>query len=265
MMTSMGKEQSLFVAEGRISEVDLLLLEEELGPGADRGTQGEVALPFREPSYVSIGEPVVTRLEPHGGIPADLARQFDEYEFHQVQLVCSFQAAAGCRFTRARFTTELVTESKDDGGRAAASQAIAYDLFPRLLEEARTITIASQRWGMDLSFGFEPVEATVTLPSRESTEEQIRYTSRVEAFDLRGTRPAWRFIRTEQREISGPQRLFMVVRKPRGTVVRASFGLTATAQFMLGGHGFTPADLVMLFRSRRRSGELTDQPSTALC
>ncbi|MGW7042148.1 hypothetical protein ACWGDT_05400 [Streptomyces avermitilis] len=261
----MNAERSLFVAEGRISEVDLMLIEEQLGPGAGRGGQGEVALPFREPSYVSIGEPVVTRLEPHDGVSAELRHQFDAYEFYQVQLTCSFQAAVGCRFAHARFTAELVTGAEDGDPDAAVSQAIAYDLFPLLLEEARTVTVTSQGWGMDLSFGFEPVEATLTMPSREWSEDRVTYSSRVEAFDLRGTRPAWQFVRTEQREISGPQRLFMLVRKPKGTVVRASFGLRATVQFMLGGQGFAPADLVMLFRSRSRAGELTDRPSAALC
>ncbi|MER6959666.1 hypothetical protein [Streptomyces sp. NPDC000618] len=260
----MGEHEPLFVAEGRASEVDVLLMEDELGPGAvDRG-QGEVALPFREPSYLSIGEPVVVALDPQVEASVELRRQFDEFEFHQVQLTCSFQAAVGSRFTHARFTTELVT-TVDGGERSTGAQAIAYDLFPLRLEEARTVTVTSQRPGVDVTFGFEPVEATLSLPSRERMEEGIQYTSRVEAFDLRGTRPAWSFRRTEQREISGPHRLFMLVRKPKGTTVQATFGLSATVQFMMGGHGFAPVDLLMLFRARNRSGVLTDEPSVPLC
>jgi hypothetical protein len=117
----------------------------------------------------------------------------------------------------------------------------------------------------EISFGYEPVSAKLALPSRERVTEQIRYASRIAAFDLRGTRPAWNFYRTEQHEINGPQRLFILVRKPRGSSVRAAFSLSARVQFVLGGHGFSPAELVMLFRSRDRAGAVTDQMRVPLC
>jgi hypothetical protein len=255
----------LFLAEGQPSELDLLLLAEELGPGPVKGGQADLTLPFREPSHFSIGDPIVSPLTSTGATPAELRNQFDEYEFYQVQLACSFQAAPACRFTDARFAVVLTTtpEGSTQGSEVAAD-AIAYDLFPLLLEDAKTVTVKSTV-KPEVSFKFEPVTATLSLPSRERVEQQIRYACRVVAFDLRGTRPAWSFYRTEQHEISGPQRLFVLVRKSTGTRVQAMFSLRARVEFVLGGQGFSPVELVMLFRRRDQAGLITDELTVPLC
>lgn len=253
----MVETQSLFVAEGRLSELDVLLQADELGPGATKGGQVDVTLPFRAASYISIGDPVVTRVGPDGVPSSD-----GEFEFYQVELACSFAAAAGCRFVEARFAVALHTEWAD--GAAPGGPAIAYDLFPMLIEDEQTVRVTSSG-RTEIGFGFEPVSATLALPYRERVTEQVRYSSRVAAFDLRGTRPAWSFYRTQQHEIVGPHRLFMLVRKPRGSSVRATFSLSARVQFVVGGRGFAPAELVMLFRSRDRAGAVIDEPTVPLC
>lgn len=253
----MVEMQSLFMAEGRLSELDVLLQAEELGPGATKGGHADVTLPFRAPSYISIGDPVVTQVRPEGVLDADAG-----FEFHQVELACSFAAAAGCRFVDARFAIALLTEWAD--GVAQGAPAIAYDLFPTLIEDPQTVKVTSSG-RTEIGFGFEPVSATLALPSRERVTEQVRYSSRIAAFDLRGTQPAWSFYRTEQHEIVGPHRLFMLVRKSQGSSVRAKFSLSARVQFVMNGHGFAPAELVMLFRRRDRVGAVTDEPSVPLC
>jgi hypothetical protein len=117
----------------------------------------------------------------------------------------------------------------------------------------------------EISLGYEALSATLSLPSRERVEEQIQYSSRVVASDLQGTHPAWSFYRTDQHEINGPQRLFMIIRKPKGSSVRAIFSLRARVQFILGGQGFSPVELVMLFRGRDRTRVLADEPAVPLC
>lgn len=86
-------DESLFVVEGHLSEIDLTLLAEELGPGAVKGGQADLSLPFRNPSYFSIGTPVAVPVPEMPGMPVELRTQFEAYEFHQVLLACSFQAA----------------------------------------------------------------------------------------------------------------------------------------------------------------------------
>ena len=258
-------DESLFVAEGHLSEVDVTLLAEELGPGAVKGGQADLSLPFRNPSYFSIGNPVAVPVPELPGMPAELRHQFEDYEFHQVLLACSFQAAPSCRFTDARFAVSLITKAEvPERGQVPMPDAVAYDIFPQLIEDSRTVKITTAI-KPEISFGYEPVTATLSLPSRERVEEQIRYTSRVVAFDLQGTKPAWSFQRTDQHEISGPQRLFLLVRKPRSSTVTATFSLQARVEFIFAGHRFAPSELVMLFRRRDQSGALTDEPTTPLC
>ena len=126
----MSDAEPLFVAEGRPSELDILTLEDELGPGAVKGAHGELDLPFREPSYFSIGDPVVWPVSDLAD--PELQLQAHAYEFHQVQLTCSFQAASG-RLSEARFTVDLTARGPAGAG-LPAEDAIAYDMFPALLE-----------------------------------------------------------------------------------------------------------------------------------
>ncbi|GLZ79564.1 hypothetical protein Afil01_43710 [Actinorhabdospora filicis] len=243
--------EELFVASGAPSELDALLVEEELGLAGVRHGVGEVALPLRDPSHISIGEPLALPLD---DVPAQIADAHPDAEFWQVGLSCSFQAAPGSRFADARLGVELSTV--DGGG------AVAMDMFPTLIEEQRTVTVTSTAG--QASFGFDAIGAELSLPTREQTTELIRYSGRVVAFGLGGDRPAWSFQRTEQREIAGPHRLYLLVRKPRGTAVHARFTLSARVEFVIGGRGFAPTDLVMLFRKRTRTGELVDAPTVPL-
>ena len=55
---------TLFIAEGQPSELEVLLLAEELGPGATKGGQADLTLPFRVPSHISIREPIMCAVEP---------------------------------------------------------------------------------------------------------------------------------------------------------------------------------------------------------
>src|SRR5262249_21146970 len=155
-----------------------------------KGEQSDLTLPFRATSQISIGDPVVAVLEPTSATASQVWPQLADFEFHQVELACSFAAAAGCRFTDARFSVVLHTGWNDGGQRPG--EAIAYDLFPVLLEDAQTVTVPSTA-KPEVSFCYEPVSATLSLPSREKISEQVRYSSRVAAFDLRGTCPGWTF------------------------------------------------------------------------
>jgi hypothetical protein len=261
----MDPDAAVLVAEGHASEIDVLLLGEQLGPGATKGAHADLTLPFRAASYVSIGDPVVTALPADQLATAALRDQVAGYEFHQVQLACSFQAAAGCRFTQARFATELLTAEDSPGSRApGTTDAIAYDLFPQLVEEPRTVTVTSSI-KPEITLGYDPVSATLALPSRERVVETVQYRSRITAFDLQGGRPAWQFTATDQREISGPQQLFILIRKPKGTSVQARFQLNAQVQFVIGGTGLAPVELVMVFRRRGREAVLQDAPDLPLC
>lgn len=264
-------QPELFLVEGQLSEVDVLYLTEEVGPGPRRGVDGDITVPFRATNHFSIGTPIVLPLaqlltECGETVPADIRLQMQHHEFYQVHLACSFQAAPGCRFHDARFALALHTLPDDSTTTALTGQgdAIAYDLFPRQLEDKRTVNI-KHTFNPEVKFGYDPLSVSLSLPLYEHVEQYVAYTSRIVAFDLQGTQPAWTFTRTEPHEISGPQKLFMIVRKPKGTQVKATFNLTATVQFVIGGQVLDPCSLVMIFRRRNFPKDITDEPTYPLC
>lgn len=204
--------QSMFLqGEGQFSEEDVLFLEEENGLGAVKGAVGEISTVLRSKSYFSIGEPVVLSLtqlliERGEAISADIRLQMQHYDFYQIQLTCSFQAATGCRFHDARFALTLQTVPLKTNGitQVVPSKAIAIDLFPLRIEDERKVSI-KRSLNPEIKFNFDPAAASLTLPLNDRTEEYVTYISRIEAFDLQGTQPAWSFTRTASHEIGGPQ------------------------------------------------------------
>jgi hypothetical protein len=106
-------QMELFEIEGQLAEEDIIFLEETKGLASYRSVSGNIVTPFRGISRVSIGDPIVLSLEnllqqKGQNIPAEIAAQLQKYEFYQVHLACSFQAASGCRFHDATFTREAL-------------------------------------------------------------------------------------------------------------------------------------------------------------
>jgi hypothetical protein len=260
----------LFYGEGLLSEEDVLFLEEEQGIVAERGAFGEISSLFRSRSFISIGDPIVLPFaqlltERGEAVSAAIKLQMLSYDFYLVQLACSFQAAPNCRFHDARFSLELQTSPSDISVlEASPGNAIAYDLFPLKLEDERKVRVT---WSFhpELKFTFDPISSSLTLPLYDRESEYVTYTSRVEAFDLQGTQPAWKFVRTASHDISGPQKLFMTLRKPKGTQVKAIFSLTAHVQFLIGRVVLNPYPLKLLFRGNEDQSTITDAPSAPLC
>lgn len=262
--TNTDEPGELFLVEGQLAEDEIVFLEETHGLDTTKSVTGEIATPFRAQSYFSIGNPIVlplyellaTRGE---ALPADIRLQLHSYEFWQIQLTCSFQAAPGCRFHDARFSLDLQTVpiQPNNTMQGVQQNAIAYDLFPLKLEDECKINV-KYGFNPEIKFDFNPVSSSLALPIYERAKEYIVFNSRVEAFDLQGTRPAWSFTRTANHEISGPQRLFMIVRKPKGTQVKATFNLATRVQFMIGNIPLDPSPLVMVFRRQNSQSVITD-------
>lgn len=260
-------QPELFEAEGELPEEAFDLLEEKSGIPILRSV-GMINGPFRAKSRFSIGEPVVLPLAKllsahKNKLPADIGLQMRQYEFYQVQLACSFEAASNCRFHDARFALALETISTNPT-EAVPGNAIAYDLFPLKFEEEYKVSV-KRSLNPEIKFSFDPFSSSLALPLFERTEEYATYSSRIEAFDLQGTEPAWRFSRTTSHEIGGSQKLFMIVRKPKGTQVRAIFTLSASVNFVLGNMVLDPFPLLFLFRRSGASSTLSDAPSYPLC
>ena len=228
-------------------------------PKSDIVPKGRIGATNNGRCLISIGEPLsfplagaaIASLDPR------LQAQFTAFDFYVVQLACSFQTFASYPFREARFTIALHAESPTEQitGRSAA---IAYDLYPLRLEDERQV---SRHLALTPSLKFTAVgaEAALPLPTYETTETHARYTGRVEAFDLQGSNPSWTFQRTASRDISGPQKLFLLLRTGKGTRVLASFNLQASIE----ANG-TLKQLQLKFR-RADTSALAEIPSAYLC
>jgi hypothetical protein len=265
-------QPELFQVEGQLAEEDVLFIEETSGLSGVRYAAGEIITPLRAKSKFSIGEP---KVYPFAGlltqngqpVPADIYLQLQHYEFYQVQLACSFWAAEGCRFHVACFGLDLQTAPADSNAptQTVSGNAIAYDLFPLTIEDERRISI-KHNINPEITFGFDSASSSLKLPyGYERSEEYVTYKSRIVAFGLQGPQPEWHFTRTASHEIEGSQKLFMILRKPKGTHVKARFNLTANVQFTIAGLGLDLWPLVMVFRHRSNPNQpLTDAPQMPL-
>lgn len=260
----------LFYGEGQLAEEDMLFLEETHGIVTERGAAGEISSLFRSKSFISIGDPIVLPFaelmaEQGQAVSASIKLQLPSYDFYQIQLACSFLPAPRCRFHDAHFSLDLQTTPIDpNASQSVPGKAIAYDMFPLNLEDERKVSV-TWRFHPEFKFTFDSLSSSLVLPLYEQTSEYMTYTSRIVAFDLQGSQPAWDFIRTASHDISGPQTLFLVLRKPKGTQVKATFRLTAHVQFLIGNIALQPYPLTLLFRGDEEQSTITDAPSVPLC
>jgi hypothetical protein len=214
----------------------------------------------------SIGLPVVhplDRLHAAMGtaIAPDIQHLLSDYQFFWVQLACTFQAAEGYRFHNARFQVTFLTEPASGNVSTvlhSISPAIAYDLYPSRLEDEYSVN-SKISITPELKLSCASVEAQVGLPAMERSTSGNAYRSRIEAFGLQDETSGWRFTSTDSHEISGAYRLYLLLRKPVHTQVKAVFQLQASVQ----RKGGTLQSLFM--RYRNTSGELVDTPQYTLC
>jgi hypothetical protein len=265
-------QATIFDIEGQLAEEDAHFLEELLNVNPALRSSKQIGMPFTTKSHVSIGTP--DRPTPLGELfkesgkplPVDIKRQMKLYEFYRVRLTCSFIAGTGCRFHDARFALDLHTipANPNPSAQAITDYAIAYDLFPLRVEDEYKVNI---KRGITPQFSStsNPASPAISLFHYEGTEEYITYKGHIEAFDMQGTHPAWSFARTPTHEIAGSYELFLFIRKPKGTLVKATLSLTVHVQFMVGKIALDPLPLVLLFRRGRDNPVLVDTPTVPLC
>ena len=225
-----------------------------------QGRAGEIPSKA-EPSRFGIGLPIVYTLEDMLATNASVANyiktQLSIYEFHWVQMACSFQPGQGHSFEKARFQVTLLTETDDPASTAMVHPALAYTLSPDRIEDEYTST---QKLSLtpELKLAAGPLEASIPMPSYERSVSNAAYRARVIAFGLQDTTCGWMFERNSSRELSGTQSLYLLVRKPKETQVRAAFHLSASVR----QNGFLR---FLNMKYRTRTGEIIDSPTHILC
>ncbi len=253
----------LFQAEARVAESVI----EGLNIPIPRGAEADILTTLRGKSSLSIGDPVVLPLDEllirqHEDLAADIQLQMQEYAFYAVQLACSFTPAEACRFRDARFSIELYNPDVA-GGSSTQENPVAYTLSPLSIEDETKVS-RKYSFNPNLTFKFGSAQTQVggILPGGEQSQDYISYQSRIEAFGLRWRKCGWKFRRTRQHDIHGPQELFMVIRKRKDTRVAAKFDLLARVEAITRLGPLGPLSLDIFFHG---TGSVSDVPQKMLC
>jgi hypothetical protein len=247
---------SSYIPEGLIESF------ESKGGIRPKGRAGTIPGSGTTPSRFSIGVPVTHPIEvtisaPATDLPPTIRHQLTRFEFHLVEMACSFQASPGFIFQDARFEVALEAMSTDQ---SPLVQAIAYDLFPERIEDEFSID-TKLTISPEIKFTCNNMlETNLALPGYERSINGKSYKGRIEAFGLRESVAGWIFARTAMHSISGSHRLFLLLRKSKNAQVSAVFHLEASVRASGGG------GLHRLFmRYRKGSGEIVEIPSYPLC
>jgi hypothetical protein len=222
-------------------------LEQELG---SLESTGELKVNLRGTSTFTIGDYVrVKKLDFNAAeLTDDMKEELADADLYAVKMVCSFQAAEGCRFHRADFGIELQSEP-------SAPPAVAIELRPDKTQDEYKV---SKKISFDLSsikFKMLGVEAGIPIKA-EIGREQTGHANRVTAHRLFTAQPGWTFRRTGSHEVDGSYELLMFVRKPKGSKVSGKLSLNVEQEFLFGGG---PLGVFPLTTIWRKKGQIVDE------
>ncbi|NWJ98852.1 MAG: hypothetical protein HXX20_24180 [Chloroflexi bacterium] len=218
---------------------------------------------------IQIGDPVVLPAVPllkKSGeeIPADIQLQLKQYDFYLVQFACSFQAGDNSRFHQANFEIKLITEPQDPASPVAGA-AMAYDLYPEKVEDeikvSKNFTLGPD-FKIKAKLGPVEAEASVVPLKIENKQEYVVYNPKLEAFGRQASDISWQFSRTKSHEIGGAQALSVLVRKPKGSKVKAKLSLTASLELVINLVALPPIPLTTKWRKK---GSAVEDPTIDLC
>ena len=218
-------DETLFEAtlEPTASAVDKMMKSKDMGEGEIievRGKKNKVAVGAR---YY---ENLITRfIEQKEEIPHEIKHMMADYDFHFVNLSCSFLPDRDCRFVWVRFIVELIARS--ESGKLHEEKPIAWNMFP---EEVNS-EIKCRRevnFGPKLKINLGVVNADMELIAVETQKEFIVYKPQIIAYDIDTSKPKWDFESTEEKEMRGNKKdLLLIVKAPKNSKVKGRFSFNA--------------------------------------
>ena len=156
----------------------------------------------------------------------EIAEELDTWDFVLVRFACSFLPDRGCSFTWARLTIDLGVD--ETVANTAAGGPMAFDLFPREVIEKETY---KRSFSLKPTLKFAFFEASASIGQ---DQDVIRYEPRLVSAGLLTETAAWTFSATPSPGLLGNKELFILVRKPKGSIGRASFKVAAEVQTSMG-------------------------------
>jgi len=214
-------DETLFEAtlEPTASAVDKMMKSKDIGEGEIIGVRGKK-------NTVSVGaryyENLISRFsEQKEEIPHEIKGMMADYDFHLVNLSCSFLPDRDCRFVWVRFGVEL--SARSESGEPHEEKPIAWDMFPdevnSEIKYKRESNIAP-----GLKFNFSVVNADIKLIDFKTSKELIVYEPQITAYDINTPKPKWDFESTKEKEMRGNKKdLILIVKAPKNSKVKGRF------------------------------------------
>lgn len=214
-------DKTLFEAtlEPTASAVDKMMKSKDMGEGEIIGVRDKK-------NKVAVGalyyENLITRfIEEKEGIPHEIKHMMADYDFHFVNLSCSFLPDRDCRFVWVRFSVELSAMS--ESGEQYEEKPIVWDMFPdevnSEIKYRREVNFAP-----GLKFNFGVVNADMKLIDVKTQKEFIVYEPQITAYDINTSKPKWDFESTEEKEMRGNKKdLVLIVKAPKNSKVKGRF------------------------------------------
>ena len=218
-------DETLFEAtlEPTASAVDKMIKSEDMGEGEIievRGKTNKVAVGAR---YY---ENLISRFsEQKEEIPHEIKEMMADYDFHFVNLSCSFLPDRDCGFVWVRFGVELSARSKS--GEPQEEKPIVWDMIP---DEVNS-EIKYKRESIitpKLKFNFGAVNADMKLIDVKTQKELIVYKPQITAYGINTSKPIWDFESTMGKEMRGNKKdLLLIVKAPKNSKVSGRFSFNA--------------------------------------
>lgn len=171
-------------------------------------------------AYISLGTPTFAELTPGDGTTDPEVAAFlkgdvrNQYYF--VRLACTFHPAGAQRFEKAWL--EITLAASDP---ASDQPPIALSMDPQ-----RVAGSAERSLGAELG-----VTLGILSIKGNADDKVSRDLVSLEALNELQSDPAWEFKRTAARELTGSQRLAMIVKAKRGTTTLGTVSLKATVPY----------------------------------
>ena len=179
---------------------------------------------LRAKNEIWLGKPEVfdlrTLLPKGDSYQALLTSSFQFHDFVLLQFACSFRPASSCEFVRASVQIFMLNEM------GQTDDIIAYDIFPHEVfmpvTYKRNLSISP-----DLMLSFAKVlQVETSAFEYQNAQEYVIYQPEITAFGKGTNEPGWDFSKSSGRAIQGIKDLFLVIKKPKSTIVKLRFNIS---------------------------------------
>lgn len=216
------------------SEVEELVKRKDVGETIDvkgKINRVTVGIPYYEnliSRYIEKGEE----------ISHEINQMKDNYDFHFVNLSCSFLPDRDCKFAWVRFTVELT--AKSESGELYEEKPIAWDMAP---DEINSMISYKREVGLspEIKLTLGIVDVATEFIDFKAQKELIVYEPQITAYGVKTSSPIWDFESTEEKELRGNKKdLILIVKAPKNSKLKGRFSFNTEIEYKVGIRKWIP-------------------------